>query len=317
MLRPRFIIGSSGQVAQSLAHELRGHGIPFWTTTSKRDAVKKDCRYLDLGDRKSISKAFEDFESIFPGKDVEVYLTGALTHVDRCEQEPALCRALNVEGPKAIAEECATRGYRLAFFSSEYVYGGAEYAGGAIGPFRESDPPQPTSVYGQSKLDAENAILSLSPSFYPLVIRTTMVFSWAPTGMNFFMQLFRHLEQCQKGAPDRIFKIPVDQISTPTYAPALAHATFELMEKHESGVFHIVGKDLLSRKDFLAKVIKYFSFAPDLMDRGFEFLNTSQLGQAARRPLTAGLRTDRAEKCGIKIWSIEEAFQHLRNQQKK
>lgn len=299
-------------MAQAFIQELRRHGIPFWTTTSKHDLAAKDRKYLDLGDRASIARAFKDYERMFPGKDVDVYLPGALTHVDRCEQEPELCRTINTEGPKAVAEECAARGYRLVFFSSEYVFGGAEYEGGAVGPFRETDPPQPTSVYGRSKLDAERAILSLSPSFCPLVIRTTMVFSWAPEGMNFFMQLYRHLEQCKNGPPERTFKIPVDQISTPTYAPALAQATFDLMLKGESGIFHVVGRDLLSRREYLERIIKEFSFPPQVLDRGFQFVQTSELGQAARRPLTAGLRTERAEKIGIKIWTLDEAFRHMR-----
>ncbi len=312
MLRPRLIVGSSGQVAQALMQDLRRRGIPFWTTTSKKEKVTKDCRFLDLASRESIEKTFQEFARFFPGKDIDVFLPGALTHVDRCEQEPELCKKINTDGAVAVAEECAARGYRLCFFSSEYVFGGAEYEGGSVGPFRETDPPFPTSVYGRSKLEAERALLSLSPSFQPLVIRTTMVFSWAPEGLNFFMQLYRQLEKSKNGAPEQIFKIPVDQISTPTYAPALAQTSFELMQKGEHGIFHIVGKDLLSRRDFLERIVGEFSFPREAMDRGFTFVKTSSLGQAAKRPLTAGLKTERAEKSGVKIWPLEEAFREIR-----
>jgi dTDP-4-dehydrorhamnose reductase len=314
LLRPRFIIGSSGQVAQAIIHDLRRRGIPFWTTTSKKENVAKDRRYLNLTEPASIKQAFADFERLFPGKDVEVYLPGALTHVDRCEEEKELCRQINTNGAVAVAEECATRGYRLCFFSSEYVFGGAEYEGGPVGPFRETDEPFPTSVYGDSKLQAEKKLLAISPSFQPLIIRTTMVFSWAPEGLNFFMQLYRHLEQCKKGRPEKTFKIPVDQISSPTYAPALANAAFDLMEKNEHGVFHVVGKDTLSRRDFLERIVREFGFPETVLEQGFEFLATAALGQKAKRPLTAGLRTDRLEKCGIRVWTLADAFQDIKSQ---
>ena len=83
---------------------------------------------------------FQNIESQLQGKRAEVFLTGALTHVDRCENERDLCWRMNAEGPGVVAEECARLGYKLTHFSTEYVFGQAEYEGGAVGPFSEEGP---------------------------------------------------------------------------------------------------------------------------------------------------------------------------------
>lgn len=310
MARPKLIIGSSGQVAGGLKEEFRRRGIPHWSTSSKPsgDATVK---HLDLAEPDSIRTVFQEFERLYPGKGAEVYLPGAWTWVDGCEADPAKCRKINTDGPVAVAEECARRAWKLAFFSTEYVFGGAEYEGGAVGPFSELDPPSPTSEYGRSKLEAERLLLGISPSFRPLVIRTTMVFSWAPQGMNFFMQLFRHLESAASGKMEKRFAVPVDQISTPTYAPALSRATADLMEKGVEGVVNVAGSDLLSRREFVERIAKTFGFPPELVDSAFDYKKTSELSQAARRPLTAGLKTDHLGSLGVEVWNLNRAFQDI------
>ncbi|NUM88566.1 MAG: NAD(P)-dependent oxidoreductase [Bdellovibrionales bacterium] len=311
MGKPKLVIGSSGQVAEGLREEFRRRGIPHWITSSKSlpsDAHAAAVKRLDLSDPDSVRAVFHEFELLYPGKGAEVYLPGAWTWVDGCEADPVKCRRINAQGPLLVAEECARRAWKLAFFSTEYVFGGAEYEGGAVGPFSEDDPPFPTSEYGKSKLEAEKLILSLSPSFRPLVIRTTMVFSWAPQGMNFFMQLFRHLEAAAAGRMEKKFPVPVDQISTPTYAPGLSRATTELMEKGVEGVVNVAGPDLVSRREFVERIIRRFGFDAGLIEAAFDYRKTADLSQTARRPLTAGLKIDRMRGFGLEAWSLDRAF---------
>ncbi len=301
------VIGASGQVARALRNEFAKHGESVVFTSSKPSAEQ----FLNLSDLASIDSFFAK-QSLAAG--AHIYLVGALTHVDRCETEQALCRAINVLGPVRVGEICAKRGYKLCYFSSEYVYGEAEYQGGRVGPFLETDPAAPTSYYGASKLEAEQ-LLQKIPSLDLLVIRTTMVFSFDQDGMNYFMQLFRHLQKLERGEASPTFKIPVDQISTPTYAPALAQATIALMQM-EMGIFHVVGEDCLSRKAFLERICQEFGFSKEKYLPGIEFLETKQLGQAAKRPLTAGLSVEKAKRAGVRIWNLAEAFQEIRTLQK-
>ncbi|HEY8280656.1 MAG TPA: sugar nucleotide-binding protein [Bdellovibrionota bacterium] len=300
------VIGSGGQVAEALRHSLRERGTAVLQTSSSGRA---GCVPLNLADSASIHNGFTELDSLLKGRSAEVFLAGALTHVDGCEEKQELCRKINEEGPALVAEECARRGHRLTYFSSEYVFGEAEYHGGSIGPFSETDEPAPTSFYGKCKLEAEKKVSAkLSDA---LIIRTTMVFSWAPGGNNFVMQVHKHLSEIAAGSTPPLFRIPVDQISTPTYAPALAEAVCQLREKGVGGIVNLVGSDCLSRKAFVEKIIESFGFEKEKSLAGFTFLKTADLKQIARRPLSAGLKVDKAKSLGVKILSLDEAFNEM------
>lgn len=300
--RRAIIIGSSGQVSKALASALEGREVLF--TSSKGGAGTIP---LDLADPASIRKAFTEIGAKYGPGDAEVFLSGALTHVDKCEQEQDLCRKMNWEGPALVAAESRALGYGLTYFSTEYVFGGAEYEGGEKGPFGEGDTPHPTSWYGRCKLEAERAIEAVYGPKGALIVRTTMVFSWDPTGMNFLMQYLRQLETTAAGKTN-LFRVPVDQISTPTYAPALAEATIHLRDKGLGGIFNIAGTDLLSRRELVERVAERFGFDRELVAKAFQFVLTSELGQAAKRPLTAGLSVQKAQDQGLRVDSLKSSL---------
>lgn len=303
MISRAILVGDSGQVAGALKECLRNRGASVVSTSSRGTPGS---RALDLGNPASIRAFFRD-----AGEAAEVFLAGAFTHVDLCEEERDLCRRINAEGPALVAEECRARGHKLTFFSTEYVFGNAEYEGGAVGPFSETDPPAPTSYYGECKLAAEREITRILGQ-EALIVRTTMVFSWNPAGNNFLMQYFKQLREVAEGKTPSVFRIPEDQISTPTYAPALAEDTCFLREKGANGVFNLVGSDMLSRRELVERVIAEFGFDRAKSLEGFRFLKTAELGQKARRPLTAGLTMHKAESIGVRPLSLAEAFARVR-----
>jgi hypothetical protein len=69
-----------------------------------------------------------------------------------------------------------------------------------------------------------------------------------------------------------------------------------------------VGSDLLSRQEIVEKVAEDFGFGKEEAHRAFRFVKTAELGQAARRPLTAGLTMEKAKAHGIEAWSLDQAF---------
>lgn len=302
------LIGSSGQVARSLAATLKKRGAPLLQASSSNSPGSVP---LDLANADSVRAFFREAETRYGKKPLEVFLAGAMTHVDRCEEERDRCRLINEEGPGVVAGECAARGHKLTYFSTEYVFGEAEYHGGAVGPFSESDPPAPTSFYGQCKLGGEKRIQEILGLEGALILRTTMVYSWDPKGNNFLMQYLRQLEEIRAGHQPPVFKIPEDQVSTPAYAPALAEAACLLREKGAGGIFNLVGPDLLSRRQLVERVIHAFGFDAEKSLAGFRFLKTAELGQKARRPLTAGLTMDKAKSFGVAPRSLESAFAEI------
>ncbi len=98
-----------------------------------------------------------------------VFYPAGFTWVDGCERDPAKARSANLEQPLNIARAVAKRGGRFVGFSTDYVFDGT------TGPNTEHDPPNPLSVYGKVKLEAENEI-ARELGDHQLTIRTSWVF---------------------------------------------------------------------------------------------------------------------------------------------
>ncbi len=103
---------------------------------------------------------------------------------------------------------------------------------------------------------------------------------------NFFMWLYRQLSS---GNRVRIVK---DQFNTPTWVDDLAGGIKLLIAKNARGIYNISGPDFLSRLEYAMLLAKIFKFDASLISP----IRTEELRQAARRPLRAGLKIDKARK---------------------
>jgi dTDP-4-dehydrorhamnose reductase len=281
--RRALVIGASGQVGRSAGGALAAAG--YRVTGTHAAHPRPGLVPLDLLDDGAV-RALVRAER----PDVCV-LSSALTHVDRCEDEPALAEALNARAPAVVAAACREVGARIVHLSTEYVFDGT------AGPYGEDDPPSPPCVYGATKLAGERAVLAASGA--NLVVRTTVVFSHDPDGKNFVMQLLARL-----GAGERM-RVPVDQISSPTYAPDLGEAIAALADRPDvCGILNVVGPDVLDRVAFAAAAARALGLDERLVDP----VTTASLGQRARRPLRAGLRIDRLRALGLPVRGVDAAL---------
>ena len=274
------IIGASGQVGGALSSLCVRRRIEVYGAAPDG----KGFLYADLTAPETVRAAFGKARPDL------VLLASAFTNVDGCERDPGLARRVNAGGAALTAEECRKTGAKLVYFSTEYVFDGK------TGPYGEDDPVSPISVYGRTKLEGERACLEVPGA---LSVRTTVVYSHDPASRNFVMQL---ISSQRAGARMRV---PSDQYSNPTYAPELAAAVLDLVEKGASGVFNGVGPDRLSRYEFALKACAAFGFDPAFL----EPKRTSELGQLAPRPLEAGLKTDKlASVLGRRLPPAEQSL---------
>jgi dTDP-4-dehydrorhamnose reductase len=294
-MRRALVIGASGQVGRHAAAALRARGWDVAGTYATHPAP--GLRRLDVLDDAAVDACLRE---VAPAVCV---LSSAMTNVERCEAEPEAAEASNARAPGVVAAASRRAGARVLFLSTEYVFDGT------AGPYREEDPTSPVSVYGRTKLEGERRVLAGDPA--NLAVRTTVVFSHDPAGMNFAMQLLSRL-----GKGERM-RVPSDQLSSPTYAPDLGEALAELCEPGAPArlarfaspqLLNVAGPEVLDRHAFAVRAARALGLDPALLDA----VGTASLGQRARRPLRAGLRIDRLRALGLSVRPLDEALADVR-----
>jgi dTDP-4-dehydrorhamnose reductase len=204
-----------------------------------------------------------------------IFFPAADPNVDWCETHPGEAYAANVAPALATLDLARASGAAFVFFSSDYVFDGG------AGPYQETDPTAPLSVYGRQKLEVEERVLAAGRT----VVRTTTVYGLEqPPGKNFVLRLVARLRAKEPTT------IPSDQYSTPTWSDELARAAVAVAER--SGLWHVAGPDYMARDAFASMIAEVFGLDSSLIRP----VLTSELGQAARRPLRGGLRTEKLRR---------------------
>lgn len=267
------VIGGSGLVGGYLLREFAA-GKQYREIIPTSYSVRREGFYpLDMTDSERLG-------SFYSGNPPDLVLfAAAMTHVDRCEEEKELCFRTNVEAVKNSIHllKKLKKPFRFVFFSTEYVFDGAR------GPYHESDPVNPLSVYGESKRRAEELIQNEAEDY--LIIRTTGVYGLERARRNFFYTVRHFLTE------GKTIRVSSDQVSTPTYAGHIARTVRRLVERREKGIFHVVGNTRISRFDFAVRIARRFGWDP----MWIEPVATAELGQKAKRPLNGGLLPSKIE----------------------
>ena len=162
----------------------------------------------------------------------------AYTNVDGAESDHGLCDLLNRQLPANLAAVAKERKVLLVHISTDYVFGG-----NASVPYKEDSVPDPTGVYGATKLLGENAIQSSGCKY--LILRTAWLYS--PYGKNFVKTMLRLTAERDS------LKVVFDQVGTPTYAEDLARVIVDLVDGGkvlESGIFNYTNEGVTSWYDF-------------------------------------------------------------------
>jgi dTDP-4-dehydrorhamnose reductase len=197
------IAGAGGQVGSCLTTEAARQGREVLALTSSQ---------WDISDPRRAGE-------IVQAGDV-VINCAAYTAVDDAEREQDRAYAINAAGPEHIALACARVGARLVHISTDYVFDG-DFGDAAPRPYEPGDATRPLSVYGQTKLSGEQAVLAALPQ--AVVVRT----AWVYTGGNGkdFVAAMRRL-----AAGDGVVDMVDDQTGSPTYVADLVGALLEVAD---------------------------------------------------------------------------------------
>ncbi|KJF72032.1 dTDP-4-dehydrorhamnose reductase [Agrobacterium arsenijevicii] len=271
------VTGKNGQVVSAL-QALADHNL---------EIVALGRPELDLAQPDTVSKALRD------AKPDVVISAAAYTAVDKAESEPDIAFAVNRDGARAVAQAANELGVPIIHLSTDYVFDGTK-----AGAYVESDPTGPTSVYGRSKLEGEQAVSESTANY--TVLRTAWVYS--EYGSNFVKTMLRLGE-----SRDEI-NVVADQFGCPTSANDIATAIVTIARKlatdpsaHLRGVFHLSGTGETNWADF-AKQLFAFSAENGGKSVIINDITTAQYPTPARRPANSRLDCSKLEEVyGIRL----------------
>jgi len=269
------LFGSKGQLGVELRSEFTARGY---------EVACFDRSLVDITDAAAVERTIASVDPAL------VVNAAAYNQVDLAETEPLTAFQVNALAVRNLAVACRNSDAQLVHFSTDYVFDGQ--AGRA---YREEDPTRPIGAYAVSKLAGE--LYARAYLDTPLIIRTSGVYG--PGGMDTargnFVELMLRL--AAKNDPIRVVE---DHVASPTYAPALAARTVDLVElgthgaNGPGGIFHIGGGTPISWFQWARKIFEAAALNPPL-----KATNEREFRTPARRPKYSALSNAKMEALGI------------------
>lgn len=283
MARKIVVLGNAGQLGVELMAQLAARGY---------DVVGWDKHEVDITDPAATERSLASADP-----DV-VINAAAYNQVDVAEAEPLAAFQVNALAVRNVAVACRQLDARLIHYSTDYVFDGR-----AGRPYTEEDQPHPLGAYGVSKLAGE--LYARAYLEKPLIIRTSGVFG--PGGLRTARGNFVEL-MLRLGARPSPIRVVEDHVATPTYAPALAARSIDLMERNASGLYHVGGGMPISWFDYAKLIFEVAGISPQLRPT-----NEREYRSAARRPKYSALSNAKMEREGLAPMpplrqSLEEYF---------
>ncbi|MGA3258987.1 MAG: dTDP-4-dehydrorhamnose reductase [Bryobacteraceae bacterium] len=269
MTRRAVVFGAAGQLGVELMRELQARGYA---------TIGFDRGDADITDGAAVESAVAGHEA-----DV-VFNCAAYNQVDVAEREPSAAFQVNALAVRHLALACRQADARLVQFSTDYVFDGFAHH-----PYAEDDHPHPLSAYAVSKLAGE--LYARAYLDNALIVRTSGVYGpgGRKTARGNFVELMMRLAASQQ--PIRVVQ---DHVASPTFAPLLAARAADLVERGQTGVFHIGGGAPISWFQFARLIFQAAGVDPLVLAT-----NHREYRTAARRPQYSALSNAKMERLGL------------------
>ena len=272
--------GQLGQALQSIANQYSDIIFDFYASSELDITHLEQCKSV--------------FQKVNPDFCINA---AAYTAVDKAESEPEKARLINVIGAQNLAKACKESNTVLLHISTDFVFDGT-----ATKSYTEENTPNPTGVYGQTKLDGEKAIQAILEKYF--IIRTSWVYS--EFGNNFMKTMLR------LGKERDSLSVVNDQIGTPTNAVDLAKALLTIIitchAKNSSasdyGIYNFSNEGQCSWYDFAKKIFEIHKIEIDLQP-----IPTSSYPTPAKRPAFSVLDKSKIKNVfGVEVVEWEECL---------
>lgn len=268
------VTGINGQLGHDVMRELekRGH-----------EAVGVDIEEMDITDAACVRRVMT---RTVPEA---VIHCSAYTAVDRAEEEVELCRRVNAEGTKNVAEVCEELDCKLLYLSTDYIFSGEGER-----PWEPGDEPDPLNVYGLTKYEGEQEIKSRINKFF--IVRISWVFG--VNGNNFIKTMLR------LGRENGAVRVVDDQIGSPTYTYDLAVLLVDMIETEKYGEYHATNEGVCSWYEFAKEIFA----AAGMSEVEVTPVSSEEFPVKAKRPKNSRMSKEELVKNGFnKLPSWQDA----------
>jgi len=239
------ITGGAGQLGRDLAEALG------------KDVIPLSHAELDIAESGAVSAV------VAKHRPAAIVNCAAWTDVDGCEADPERAMLINAEGARNIAQ--AAGDALVVQISTDYVFDGLTKKA-----YVETDPVNPVSEYGRSKLEGERAVAGEAQRW--AVVRSAWLYG---TGTkNFVAAILRAARTRER------LQVVDDQVGSPTSTPDLAGALLTLIERGSTGVLHGVNAGTCSRWEFARAAFELAGLDPERV----EPVPTDAMPRPATRP---------------------------------
>jgi dTDP-4-dehydrorhamnose reductase len=257
----QFIIGSTGKIGRA------------WVRLSAQSGDAAS--WVPVGGRGQFDLALPEAVArlaarLREGPNRLLVMAAAFTNVDGCEREPERAEQINVRAVDALARTLASSGGSLLFYSSDFVFDGR-------GPRGENDSPAPLSVYGHTKMRAEEAIKASAVDH--LIVRINVPLAPPGDGESFYSFVTGKLKSGEQ------IQIVTDQWSNPLDTDRIAQWSWQAWQRGVRGTLHLGGGTYATRFDIARLMADHVGADASLIQP----IQSQALNQLARRPSRGGL----------------------------
>ena len=258
------VTGVNGQLGYDVVKELKKRGM---------ECLGVDINDFDITDAGMTETFITDYKP-----DVVIHCS-AYTAVDKAEDNLELCRKVNTEGPRNIANVCKKIDAKMIYISTDYVFPGQGEA------FYETDDRTgPLGAYGQTKLDGELAVREILDKYF--IVRISWVFG--ENGNNFIKTMLKLSE-----THDEV-SVVSDQYGSPTYTEDLALLLCDMAVTEKYGVYHATNEGVCSWADLAEEVFKISGRKTKVKS-----ITTEEYGAKAPRPKNSRMSKKSLDEAGF------------------
>jgi dTDP-4-dehydrorhamnose reductase len=252
------VTGARGQLGHDVMKEL---------LSRKLIPIGVDREDMDITNKEDVHKYMDPLEL-----DAVIHCA-AYTAVDKAEEEIELCRKINVEGTRYIAEVCKSKDIPMMYISTDYVFDGK-----GTEPFLPDSPRNPVNFYGQAKYEGELVVEELLSKYF--IVRISWVFG--ENGKNFVRTMLDLGKKLGK------LTVVNDQFGSPTYTSDLSKLLVEMIQTKEYGTYHATNEGICSWFEFATEIFKQTELSVDVQP-----VDSSAFKTKAVRPLNSRMSKEK------------------------